>query len=291
MSDLAAVPAEVRARLAVRFGPAAQEWCAGLPSLVTELAGRWGLTVLSAGGGGTSRVFRCSRAGGDGAGGGTVWLKLTPDPEVARQEAVALRAWGGLASVVGLLDYEPAAHALLLADVRPGGPLRQEGWRPAEVAPLLGALRSAPVDGLALGPLADRVEFLFGLTERRAPGAVPPAARAFARELAAGGPVALVHGDLHPGNVLAGPAGPVAIDPRPSLGDPDFDLVDWAVDGVTDLPALRRRISGLAALVPGSDPERVLAWCRATAVIVAAPRVAAGRRDAETAFLAELAGI
>ncbi|MFE2720819.1 aminoglycoside phosphotransferase family protein [Kitasatospora sp. NPDC059327] len=285
MSDLTAVPAEARARLTVRFGPSAEAWCDELPARVAELAGSWGLTVRSAGGGGTSRVFRCTRADGTAA-----WLKLTPDAEVARQEAAALRAWAGLPSVVRLLAYDPAARALLLADVAPGLPLRRRDRRPAEVAPLLGALRSVPVDGLALPPLGDRVEFLFDLTERRAPGAVPPGARASARELAAGGPVALVHGDLHPANVLDGPAGPVAIDPRPSLGDPDFDLVDWVLDDVTDRAALERRIAGLTALVPDSDPARVLAWCRTLAVVVAAPRAAAGRRDAETTFLRELAG-
>ncbi|MFI8083293.1 aminoglycoside phosphotransferase family protein [Kitasatospora sp. NPDC086009] len=283
--DLVTVPAEVRDRLTVRFGPAAEAWCAALPAVVEELARRWSLELRAAGGGGTSRVFRCER--GDGA---AVWLKLTPDPEVATQEAVALRAWSGLPSVVRLLATDTAANALLLADVEPGAPLRQRAWRPAEVAPLLGALRSVPVDGLALRPLGDRVEFLFDLTERRAPGAVPPGARAFARELAAGGPLALVHGDLHPANVLDGPAGPVAIDPRPSLGDPDFDLVDWVLDGVTDRPALDRAIADLSARVPGADPARVLAWCRALAVTVAAPRAAAGRHDAETAFLLELAG-
>ncbi|MFB7617473.1 aminoglycoside phosphotransferase family protein [Kitasatospora sp. NPDC056181] len=280
------VPAEVRSRLVVRFGPSAEAWCEALPSLVAGLAARWGLTVRAGGGGGTARVFRCDR--GDGR---TVWLKLTPDPEVARQEAVALRAWAGLPSVVRLLAEDVAAGALLLDDVSPGPTLRQREWRPAEVAAVLGALRSVPVAGLTLAPLAERVEFLFDLTERRVPGAVPPGTRAFARELAADGPVALVHGDLHPGNVLDGPSGPVAIDPRPSLGDPDFDLVDWVLDGATGRPGLERRIAGLAALVPGSDPQRVLDWCRACAVMVAAPRVAAGRQDAETAFLAELAGL
>ncbi|MGV9264053.1 aminoglycoside phosphotransferase family protein [Kitasatospora sp. NPDC003701] len=284
--DLVAVPARVRERLTVRFGPAVEAWCTALPALVDDLARRWGLTVRAAGGGGTSRVFRCER--GDGA---TVWLKLTPDPEVAAQEATALRAWAGLPCVVRLLETDAAANALLLADVAPGVTLRRRAWHPAEVAPLLGALRSVPVDGLALGPLGDRVEFLFDLTERRAPGAVPPGARAAARELASGGPLALVHGDLHPANVLDGPAGPVAIDPRPTLGDPDFDLVDWVLDGVTDRPALERRIAGLSALVPGADPVRVLAWCRTLAVVVAAPRAAAGRQDAETAFLLELAGL
>ncbi|WP_395297601.1 aminoglycoside phosphotransferase family protein [Kitasatospora hibisci] len=295
---VAPVPADVRARLAVRFGAPAEAWCDALPGLVAELAGRWGLTVRAAGGGGTARVFRCTSGDGredDRDGGESVWLKLTPDPEVARQEAVALRAWAGLPPVVRVLADDPAAGALLLADVRPGTTLRQRAWRPEEVAPLLGALRSVPVDGLALGTLAERVEFLFDLTERRAPGAATAAAigraRALAAELADGGPTALVHGDLHPGNVLDGPAGPVAIDPRPSLGDPDFDLVDWAIDGVTDRPGLERRVGALAAGVPGSDPERVLAWCRVGAVVVAAPRAAAGRRDAGTALLLELAGL
>ncbi|MFF2040565.1 aminoglycoside phosphotransferase family protein [Kitasatospora sp. NPDC058170] len=286
-AGVTAVPAEVRARFAVRFGPAAEAWCEALPALVERLARRWELTVQAAGGGGTARVFRCERS----ADGARVWLKLTPDGQVAAHEAAALRAWLGLAEVVRLLDHDADAAALLLADVRPGRTLRERPWEAAEVAGVLSALRSTPVDGVGLPPLRERVDFLFDLTERRAPGVVPPEARAFALELADSGPLALVHGDLHPGNVLDGPAGPVAIDPRPTLGDPDFDLVDWAVEGVTDRAGLERRIADLTALVPGSDPERVLGWCRATAAIVAAPRAAAGRRDPGTVFLLDLAGL
>ncbi|WP_380283367.1 aminoglycoside phosphotransferase family protein [Kitasatospora purpeofusca] len=288
MSALAAVPEEVREKLVVRFGPGARAWCAQLPGLVDALAGRWGLAVRAAGGGGTARVFRCERL----ADGAAVWLKLTPDPAVAGQEAAALRAWRGVPSVVRLLEADAGAGALLLADVAPGTALRERGWRTAEVAGLLGALRSVPVAGVALPPLAERVEFLFGLTGRRAPGVPTADARALARELTGdGAPVALVHGDLHPANVLLGPDGPVAIDPRACLGDPDFDLVDWALDGVTDRAALTARIGELAALVPGADADRVLAWCRATAVVIAAPRLVAGRRDAGTLFLRELAGL
>ncbi|MFB6887771.1 aminoglycoside phosphotransferase family protein [Kitasatospora sp. NPDC056327] len=291
MSASAIVPPEVRERLVARFGPGAGPWCEGLPALVAELAGRWGLVVRAAGGGGTARVFRCERR----ADGALVWLKLTPDAEVAGQEAAALGAWRGVPSVVRLLAHDGAGSgALLLADVAPGTTLRERGWRPAEVAALLGALRSVPPAGsaLSLPRLEERLEFLFDLTGRRAPGVPTAGARALARELTGGGgPVALVHGDLHPANVLWGPDGAVAIDPRACLGDPDFDLVDWVLDGVADGAALTARAGALTALVPGADAERVLAWCRATAVLIAAPRVAAGRRDAGTAFLRELAGV
>lgn len=81
----------------------------------------------------------------------------------------------------------------------------------------------------------------------------------------------------------------VAIDPRPTWGDPDFDAVDWALEGVAEPPVLEQRIEELAALVPGMSPRRVLGWCQALAALVAVPRMCAGRDDAETRFLMALA--
>ncbi len=267
MEELVRVPPEVRERFAVRFGPGVAGWCDALPALVRGLAGRWELEVAAAGGGGTSRVFRCLR------GGEVVWLKLTPEPAIAREEAEALRHWAAVPSVVALLAADLPAGALLLADVRPGTTLRQRGWDLPEVAALLRDLRTPAGPGAdsVLRPLADRVAFLLDLAERRG-RPVPAAQRAAALELAATGPVGLVHGDLHPSNVLAGPGGrSVAIDPRPSWGDPDFDAVDWALEGVTDRAGLERRIAALAALVPGLSPDRLLAWCLALSALTADP--------------------
>ncbi|MCP9962507.1 hypothetical protein LUX05_16085 [Streptomyces somaliensis] len=139
-------------------------------------------------------------------------------------------------------------------------------------------------------PLSHRIGFLFDLAGRRLAAAgtghpVGPAvlgrSRAAALELAADGPVGLVHGDLHPANVLSGPgARLVAIDPRPAWGDPDFDAVDWVLGGATGPAVLEERIGELASLVPGQSPDRVRGWCRALAVLNALPRDprAAGRR-------------
>lgn len=298
MRELARVAPEVRDRLVVRFGTDVLGWCDELPTLVHELAVRWELDLVASGGGGTSRVFRCLQRDT----GASVWLKLTPEPLIAREEAEALRAWADVPSVVTLLAADLAAGALLLENVEPGVAVRQLAWNAPEVAALLRDLRvSPPGPGKhsVLRPLSHRIDFLFDLTERRlaaarANGVVAPTvlgqARAAALELAASGPVGLVHGDLHPGNVLSGPdARMVAIDPRPTWGDPDFDAVDWVLEGVADSAGLEQRVEELAALVPGMSPRRVLDWCRALTTLIAVPRMCGGRDDAETRFLMALA--
>ncbi|WP_328326649.1 MULTISPECIES: aminoglycoside phosphotransferase family protein [unclassified Streptomyces] len=259
-----------RARLIARFGPMAGPWYDALPTLVDGLARRWGLDVGEAGGGGTSRVYRCLRKGEHEGATATVWLKLTPDPVVATQEAEALSAWSDTPSVVQLLDSDPGAGALLLAGVEPGTRVRESGRRTADIARLLMDLRTAPRPRTPrLPPLSERITFMYDMAARR--GAHSPEVlargRAAALGLARTGPAdGLVHGDLHPGNVLVGPGHRlVAIDPRPTFGDPDFDAADWVIDGVTDESGLRRRIAELTALVPGMSADRVLDWCRATA--------------------------
>jgi streptomycin 6-kinase len=168
------------------------------------------------------------------------------------------------------------------------------------VAALLRELRAdppAPGEHSVLKPLSHRIGFLFDLADRTLAadrtGPFPPGALSRSREaalaLAATGPVGLVHGDLHPANALSGPGGRmVAIDPRPAWGDPDFDAVDWALDGITDAGALKERVRKLADLVPGQSPDRVRDWCRALAPLLALPGIRAGREDPETAFLVAL---
>ncbi|WP_405640495.1 phosphotransferase [Streptomyces uncialis] len=180
--------------------------------------------------------------------------------------------------------------------------MRRLTWSLPEVAALLRELRipsPAREQGSVLRPLAHRVDFLFELTRRRLADAglrevfVPAVldrARAAALDLADGGTTGLVHGDLHPATVLSGPGQHmVTIDLQPALGDPDFATVDWVMAGVEEHAELTRRADELAALVPGQTAGRVLAWCRAAAVIDAASRLCAGRDDEQTRFLVALA--
>ena len=144
-----------------------------------------------------------------------------------------------------LHDADLERGALLLERVQPGTRLADEPdpWPLEDVAPVLSDLRQPVVPAIESGlpDLRQRVEFVFELTRGRlrrhpaAAGRVPSGlvedGCSVAGALAAEGPVRLVHGDLHPGNVLRGGPGRgvVAIDPRPCLGDPAFDAVDWVL--------------------------------------------------------------
>jgi streptomycin 6-kinase len=266
-------------RMRARFGPDAQSWLDRVPALVSRLSSRWGLEVVAKMTGGTSVTFRCRRSEGSVA-----YLKLTPDAEVFATEAAALRAWDACPAVVSLLDAADEDNALLIEALEPGTPLAD--WRPAGA--LLGQLRDVPAP-TGFPTVADRVDFMFSLAARRNPG-VPvellDASHAAARHLADTGTVVrLVHGDLHPGNVLTSARGLVAIDPRPCLGDPDLDVVDWAFQDLTDAAELRARVAALNVL----DEDRAYEWSRALAVLLLMSHVRRGIDDPGTALYQQLA--
>lgn len=216
----AALDGRTMRRLLDRHGPAAQAWFDGLPESVEQLCMRWRVRTTRLLAGGTSVVLRCLRTDGS-----TAVLKIVPDAEIARIEAVALRAWSGRRGVVDLLDgatmARSHAYALDLA----------HAWR---------------------------------------------------------GPGRLLHGDLHPGNVLDGGPGRglVAIDTRPCLGDPNFDGIDWVHAGLDEAGQKAERAHLLAAQVPHLDADRLIAWSRATAAIAAVAHLLADRIERARPLLA-----
>jgi streptomycin 6-kinase len=283
-----------RARLTDRFGAElAEPWCDALPDLVARLTAKWGLEVREARPGNTGRTLLCTGPGGD-----LRVLKLTPDREVARLEFTGLSAWAGCSRVVQVLDADLDHNAILLEGLVPGTELDGDiPW--AQIGELLDQLHSVEPPG-EFRRLADGIEFIFDLSERRrrespAAGHLSAEVLAKGREralgLAGSGPVTLIHGDLHPANVLdAGPGrGAVAIDPRPALGDPALDAIDFvfvpmAAGGTVD--------DGIAALGPhvaDFDAERVRAWCVAMAPLVALAPLRRGERTPFTDAVLELA--
>ncbi|MBE8521452.1 phosphotransferase [Amycolatopsis sp. H6(2020)] len=289
------IDAPARARLVDRFGAElAGPWCDALPDLVARLTAQWGLTVREARPGNTGRTLLCTGPGGD-----LRVLKLTPDPEVARLEFTGLSAWAGCSRVVQMLDADLDVNAILLEGLVPGTELsgREVPW--AEIGDLLNQLHAVePPPGLRR--LAEGIEFIFALSERRRRESaaaehlsadVLAEGRERALELATSGPVTLVHGDLHPANVLdAGPRrGAVAIDPRPGLGDPSLDAIDFVYVPMAAGGTIDDGIAALAPHVADFDAGRVRAWCIAMAPLIALSPLRRGERTPFTDAVLELA--
>jgi streptomycin 6-kinase len=97
---------------------------------------------------------------------------------------------------------------------------------------------------------------------------------------------ALLHGDLHPGNVLVSEDGLVAIDPRPCAGDPAYDAADWVLFRAAP-GSWRRRAEALGAAV-GVGGDRVMAWCSAFGALHAASAASRGAAPARVAALLAL---
>lgn len=253
-----------------RFGAAVAPWWERLPATLAALAARWELTLgAPVGSGNTSLVVHGTRVDGTAA-----VLKLTPDTAIAEAEARALRAWQPSGRVPQIWAQDAAAGAVLLEAIADGTTFAARGTDPGldAVAGLIRALHAVPI--LDVAHQRERIDLLFRLWLRRhaSDAAMVPLlerGHALARTLA-DAPVraVLLHGDLHPANVLdGGPRrGLVAIDPRPCLGDPASDAIDWVLLG----PAAgwRDRATELAARLE-IDSERLWGWCTAFAAAAA----------------------
>ncbi|GAA2409532.1 aminoglycoside phosphotransferase family protein [Streptomyces pulveraceus] len=267
-------------------GAAGRAFLAALPGRAAEFLERWGLRRDGGAFHGVCALVLPVVRVSDGR---RAALKLQPVDEETAGEPVALRVWGEAgAGAVGLLDHDAATGTLLLE--------RLDGHRSLEavadvreatgiLAGLLARLTSVPAPpdcGLrGLGDLAERML-------AAAPGAVAELAdaaearlladcAAAVREVAGEPGDRLLHWDLHYGNALADGAGRwVAIDPKPLVGDPGFELLPALVNRF-DPAAVGWRFDLLTG-APGLDRERALAWTLGRVLQNALWDVADGRR-------------
>jgi streptomycin 6-kinase len=216
--------------------------------------------------------------------GAQLVLKLSPPDEggngrvraaQAGLAAAALHVWQGRGAAA-VRAFDAVSGALLLERIRPGTPLPQgdpeEGACVA--AAVLAALHGAGVDPVGAFPhLADWFDGLIGfgtpVPERYAPEALGwrylDGARAAGVDLcASGGSRVLLHGDFLNKNLLLGPTGYVAVDPRPLLGDPCCDVGFFAASyrPATHVVRIARR----AATRLGYDAARAARWAGVWAV-------------------------
>jgi streptomycin 6-kinase len=188
-------------------------------------------------------------------------LKVTPhSDDEADEEADALALWGG-AGAVPLLRHDPARRALLLGRARPGDDLAtldedeatavavdvaRKLWRPAESPPFRW--------------IGDHVPRWLERPEDAAGRQLLPAARRLLADLEIGA-TTVVHGDFHHHNVLSSDRGWVAIDPKPMLGEPEYDVAPFLWNPIgyrMRRDVTERRLAAFAAA--GLDESRMRAW-------------------------------
>jgi streptomycin 6-kinase len=268
------IPDQLVENLSYWMGDRGREWLAALPALVAECEARWQIEVgpVFEDGGAVSWVAPATRADG-----GEAVLKLfIPDTE-NRYEAEGLMHYDGRGAV-RVLDH--AEGMLLLERARPGTPLwdlpdEHEDEANTIVAALLGHLwRPAPPESphrslaAAAAGWAEEIPASWGALDRPFERALLDRAldalEAFGPDQ---GEQVLLHQDLHGGNVLrAERAEWLAIDPKPLIGEREFDLASLLRDRRDSLATdphpgrrVRRRLDLLASET-GLDRERLRGW-------------------------------
>ncbi|MGH9104932.1 MAG: aminoglycoside phosphotransferase family protein [Acidimicrobiales bacterium] len=252
-----------------------EKWLSELPALVARIAAGWQLEVDDPflPGGETAWVAPAR----DGTGKDFVLKVCWPHPE-AVHEADGLRCWGGAGSVLLYRANKLAeATVLLLERCRPGTQLRSLPPKEHDlvVAGLLRRLWTKPPPGHRFRPLSDMCDYWADRYEARSRSErsclEAPLAKEGIRLLRqlpkGGGDASLLHTDLHAGNVLAAEREPwLAIDPKPYVGDPTYDVTQHIFNGVfiegSDADALASRMANLLDL----DLDRTLLWLFSRAV-------------------------
>lgn len=267
------IPPRVLERMLGAYGSTAQKWADRFPDVLAEATRRWQLEV------GPPFPYRGYHFVAPATRGTErLVVKLgVPNPEFS-SEIEALRAFDGQGAA-RLLDADPDAGMLLLERIDPGSLLADVSDDDRAMA-----IAAEVMIRLWREPPA---EHSFRTVRRWTQGLSQPQAKAglLPRELVERAksvldelsvqpvPSLLLHGDFHQFNVLnGGPRGWLAIDPKGAVGDPGYDLGPLLRNLLLqcDDPArrLERRVRRLSMEL-SMDPERVLSWAFAGAVLSA----------------------
>jgi streptomycin 6-kinase len=240
-----------------------------LDALLEELAERWELELSDPLGDGDTGPWGATRAGEP------VVLSLRDASHGFAEEVLSLIHWDGDGAVM-LIDHDPLG-VLLMERALPGTPLLEETDDDAAMLLAAGVLERLWIpDPGGIETVADEVERWAGTLARRNRAQSSPVetdlideATRLLRELGPtqGEPV-LLHGDLHLGNVLAAQRQPwLAIDPKPLIGEREFDVTalisdkqeDLVADEIAGRDSVQRRFDLLGERL-GCERERLKGW-------------------------------
>ncbi|MGP4110145.1 aminoglycoside phosphotransferase family protein [Streptomyces sp. 4N509B] len=259
-------------------GDAGLAWVDALPALAATMLERWSLTPAGpTRHGAVALVLPVTRTDGTPA-----VLKLQPIDAETAGEPAALHAWNG-DGAVRLLAHDQDSGTLLLETLDPGRGLDHVSDLDEAVtviASLLARLTAVPPPP-GLRHLRDIAAGLLARTPAALDRLLDPDERrlladcaAVLREVAPEPGASLLHWDLHYQNVLApSPAALadgrepwLAIDPKPLVGDPAFELMPALHNRFVDDPADVLRRFDLMTDVLALDRARAARWTMARAL-------------------------
>ncbi len=271
------VPPEFAAGIVEDNGSEGRAWIERLPQLVAEACQRWSVSVSGPSMHGVAGLVVPVRA----SDGTESVLKVSWPHEEAAPESAALRCWNGRGAVQLLAD-DAATWTLLLERLDPTRTLESLPDVDEAVSLAAGLLErlhvAAPGDVPAVAELARR--WTIELPEEWERFGRPCERRLVDQAVATCTVLGaddsrnrLLHGDFHYANVLAGEREPwLAIDPKPLVGDPAFDVAPlfrnrWEdLTATGDLPAAIRRRFDQIVDIAALDPGRTRSWTITRAV-------------------------
>jgi streptomycin 6-kinase len=214
-----------------------------------EVAADWDVEV--------GERFELARYSFVASAGADAVLKVTPpEDDESDEEAEALELWDGRGAV-RLLRRDRARRALLLERAAPG--LDLAGLAEEEATAV-----AVSVGRKLWVPAAEPFRWIGDHIPRWLDNAEGHELVPLARELYASlevGRSTLVHGDFHHHNILRSERGFLAIDPKPMLGEPEYDIPSFLWNPLPyrmRLDLTQRRLAAFAAV--GLDEERMRAW-------------------------------
>jgi streptomycin 6-kinase len=195
------------------------------------------------------------------AGEGAV-LKVRPlEDDESDEEGEALGLWDG-DGAARLVRQDRRRRALLIERLRPGTDIAGLAEDEATAIAVSVGRRLWRPAGAPFRWIGDHVpRWLDNAGRQGGNGAelVPLARELYARLDVGRG--TLVHGDFHHHNILDGGGRYAAIDPKPMLGEPEFDVASFLWNPLTyrmRADVTERRLAGFAEA--GLDQERMRAW-------------------------------
>ena len=255
-----------------RTSPERMAWLASLPGTIEDCADRWSLRA----GPPLPETGTCSWVSGVIRSDGTpAVLKVAMPHMEGAHEIRGLRYWNGGPAVL-LLEADEGRSAMLLERCRPGDSLRSqpEDTQDLIIASLLKQLWRRPERTLVRPQFRHLSEMLAAWREetlaqmRQWPDAgLVREGLDLLRILGTPSPDdTLLATDLHAGNVLRATREPwLAIDPKPFLGDPTYDLVQHLLNCEARLQTDPAGVVRSLADLSGVDAERLRLWTFARA--------------------------